>query len=497
MIDWVEANRKSLNPVGSVAGSLSTAVLLFLVFRLAVDLTGVEALGIWSLLQGVMVFSRISDVGAGTNLTRLIAVQVKEHQAANFGVHLATGMLLSTLPTLVLGLIVVSAAGELLHFSYPDLSVSPWQVAALIWCSFLVAVLQSLGNLVAGCLDGYGRMFERGILMAIANFLAIPVAYYLLKTFGPYGIGLSYIFLASVFLLASVTYLAILNYQQIEPPTSNVWEVAKASWRMNVGMIYIGVLRLVFEPTSKILIGEFGGLHYVAFFDLANRVTAQLRMLMSSASQSLLPLLARQDDDVSGASRDALIVWTKTVERWTWYVFSIEILATPLLSHLAFGAWSEYFGIYFLTMSLANTLNALGLTAYYAEVARGRLGELVRIHIYMAALNLSAGVILGVVVGSYGVVMASGLSIAYGGLACLRLGGEATPRSISSFFSLKGQFGKGAFLSLSSLIILILAFYLTGAKGGVVFLSINFLGLACLGALLFSREVAILLKMRT
>ena len=494
MTIWRELDRRKLNPVGSVVGSLSTAVSLFLIFRFAVIFAGVEALGVWSLLQGVMVFSRISDVGAGTNLTRLIAVQVGEHGAANFRVHLATGMLLSTFPTLILGLIVVLASAELLHFGYPNLSIPRNQLSTLIWSSFLVAVLQSLGNLVAGCLDGYGRMFERGIFMAVANGVTIPVSYILIREYGVVGIGFSYIFLAGLFLLGSASYLLLLNFRQSAIPMSNVLSVARASWKVSVGMIYIGVLRLIFEPTSKILIGEFGGLHAVAVFDLANRVTAQIRMLLSSASQSLLPLLARHESADVQSSRSTLLDWSSLLERWAWYAFGLEILSAPLLSHLAFGEWNANFGIYFLSMGLANTLNAFGLTAYYSEVARGYLGSLVRIHIIMAILNVFFGALLGVVIGAYGVVIASAVSIAYGGLACLRLSQVESTRSIRSFFSLRGQFAEGLSVTALSLSILLSSLYLSGTRDGVFLTSVSFMGMVFLSTLLLVREVTRLSK---
>src|SRR5262249_25574975 len=65
-------------------------------------------------------------------------------------------------------------------------------------------------------------------------------------------------------------------------------EMATYSLNVQVG----SAAQLLFEPVTKILMTQFGGLEAVGLFEMANRLVLQVRRLPLSAGEVLVPVVA-------------------------------------------------------------------------------------------------------------------------------------------------------------------------------------------------------------
>lgn len=410
--------RLGLASAASAVSAASTAVAMFIVFRLSAELTSLAAIGAWSLVQGVFLVSRVAEVGAGANITRTVVILHQEGKLSVVSVLLA-GAVVSIVPTIIFGLLImlptrwfvesqVGAAGHLAD-----------AVPTLVWIALLNAAVSSTNSITGAIVEGHGALVWRNINIIFSNIVAAGACYFLVRGFGVVGIAAVTLLTTSVQLVLSSLALAYLSRPQ--PGAHGARHVISSIWRENMSMSAVGLLRLSFEPMAKVLIAHGGSLPAVATFELALRITTQFRVVFQGVAQPLLYAGSRKTLDMSHTTRQLFERSQNLIALAACRLSEPQLLLLPLISLAAFGSLRLDFAVYFTLLLVANAFNMLGIVGYYYQLSSGALGPLVRIQAKMAVMNVVLGVALTAALGALGSVIAYALTFAYGGLASLRL----------------------------------------------------------------------------
>ncbi|MCK1564121.1 hypothetical protein IVB08_09090 [Bradyrhizobium sp. 173] len=403
----------------SVLSAVVTAVVLFALFKLFIGLTSTAAIGCWSLIQGMFLFSRIPDVGVGTNFTRMMALNLKGHFSVSAQHMILAGLLLSTIPVLCIGVALLAPVySYVAEKSAP--AISRHDVLYLTVSAFAVAVLSSSSTICLSVIEGAGKIAHRNIVTIGSNVLGLAVAYPLVSTFGIPGIGFTSIVQSSLLLLFAV-YAISAESRLLKQHGSGIKlsAVVAMVWTDNIRMSAIGLLRLSFEPTTKLLLSRFASLDNVALFELALRVTTQARLTYQAGIAPLLSFGSRsKSEPLTPKVAEAFSVANHLVSMVALAASAVQLVAAPFLSLAGFGRVEPDFILYFEVLVLANCLNSFGIAGYYLQVSGGHLPGLVRIHFLMAIINVSCGIALGSALGATGPVLAYGLAFSFGGLSC-------------------------------------------------------------------------------
>lgn len=402
----------------SLGNTLASAGALFLSYKLAFSHLGASVLGLWALIAGFLAIARLSDNGAASALLRQTALERTEQTVPRYGSHVWAGLSIATAPTAMLGLAVVAIAGAVLPGHVATTAITRAALPIALWGNLLFAVVNSLSGVVGGCLDGAGHLRLRLGLSIVCNvaigccsFLAVP-------RLGLLGFALSQTVPLG---LLVVCYLLVLG--RIPNGLTTTREAYTAAvrgcWSYISRSLFLGILRAGFEPATKMLIGHFADLGAVAAFDLANRVTVQLRQMIMSILQpfSLLAVRRRQELDLA---------MQRSLERWTYGALGLsimicfaQIVTAPLLSRIVTGRFDRLITIWSAMLAVSTYINTSGATAFFAATSAGSLSRLLVIHATMFILNVGLGFILGVHFGGLGVVLAWSVTFALGGLALL------------------------------------------------------------------------------
>jgi hypothetical protein len=205
--------------------------------------------------------------------------------------------------------------------------------------------------------------------------------------------------------------------------------IVRGMWAQNAQLSLIAFLRLTFEPVTKLLISATAGLAIVAAFDLALRISTQLRIFMQALVQPLLLLGARSKEPLDVEAMAQFERMDGLLDKIGRSMVKIQVAAGPVLSLVGFGVINRNFLIFSAILAIANQLNTVGLVGYYYQLSSGSMAPLVRIQAAMALLNVSLASMAAWMSSAAGVVISYAAAIAYGGLASASLIPRRDPQS--------------------------------------------------------------------
>ena len=419
----------TLNSASSLISSITTAAALFLIFRLEVGQVSASAMGCWALLQGFFVGARISDSGAGTNVTRQVAAQIRAGDPVDVARTVIASLLIGTAPVFLLSIAVYfPATGYVTHRFHSEIAAGGIQHLALLSLAF--AVTSSAATIILAALEGMFWLVTRNLLTAAGNLIALVIAFPIIHLTGVPGIGYTYVFMSASQCVLGIVFLVI-ACRKTATCRSRLMSIIRAMWTQNLQLSFIAVLRLTFEPMTKLLLSTTTGLAGIASFDLALRISTQLRVFLQALVQPLLILGARSDSEMDVESKQKFEAMRRHLAWTNSYLLEIQLVAAPLLSWVGFGSLNKSFVIFLAILAFANQINTLGLVGYYYQISSGSMRPLARLQSVMALINLVVGGGACLTGSSIAVVAVYGIAMAYGGLASAALM-EGTVRGIAS-----------------------------------------------------------------
>jgi O-antigen/teichoic acid export membrane protein len=167
------------------------------------------------------------------------------------------------------------------------------------------------------------------------------------------------------------------------------------------------------------LLTSFGGLSAVGYYEMASRLINQVRALIVNANQVMIPVVAQ----ASHSGMDAVVKLYQRTMSVTLLVNVPAICAVISFSSFISVIWIGHIEPAFIfplvILSVTIFFNIMCGPAYYSSLGQGKLNLLVYVHVFMAALNIILGWILGKLFGGHGVVLAWGLTFTLGSLALI------------------------------------------------------------------------------
>jgi O-antigen/teichoic acid export membrane protein len=394
---------------------VSAGVLYFL-YRFLLDRIGVEGLGIWSLVLAATSLVRLSDLGMGGSVIRFVssslaqgdslrASQVVQTSAIVVGTASAAALFCSH-PVIAWGL------GYFLQGQDLDsaIQILPYVLLA-VWLSMVAGVFQS-------GLDGCQQIGVRNGFDIAANVLYLVAALVLVPKRGIVGLGMAQVLQAALLLLAN--WLAL---RRVLPLPWALFRFSRTRlaeiWGYSMHLQGIAVVALLIEPTTKALLGKFGGLAMVGYYDMAAKMLNQFRSLMVSVNLVLVPVIARLEQ-VSPSQVEPVYSLSYRIG----FYLSVPLYAglfamLPALSLAWIGRHESTFVLSSMMMTVGMFLNSLVNPAYITNLGLGKLRQNLHGFLVMATLNAILGYILGRTFGGFGVVLASVIAMAIGSWAIL------------------------------------------------------------------------------
>lgn len=380
------------------------ALTLFVAYRIGLYLFGLSVLGVWSIAAASATLGRLGDFGFAGAVPRLVASHNSTGTYSQIPALIETAALAVIAGIIILSILMfypllVFARGVATPEALP--LVFPLLVGANI-----ALVATGIGSAFLGCLDGLGAFRIRAAI-SILSVIANPLIVYLLgPAFGPISLAIGAIVQATLTVVLGwlalrvrIHGLSLIPYVWSRPAFSALIEIGKFAQANSV-------LIMLFEPASRMLAGRFGGLEFAAIFDLAAKVSGNLRLLFSSFSQALVPFhaaLVRQPQEAQRLFISSTL-FTAPVAAIT---SAIALALAPMFSLFSLTTIDLRFVGTFWLLLLGNLINVVGGPAYAYMLGGGVVA------VATQALGLQAGVFLSVAVLLKWLAVDDGVSIAY------------------------------------------------------------------------------------
>jgi len=381
----------------------------YVLYKFLLGTIGIALLGVWSIVLATTSVGRLSQLGFGPSVVRFVALNVARRDFDGVANVVHSGLIfiggVSAVAILIffpfarwgLGLVVEPDVLE------PALELLPWALGSL-WLTMIAGVYQ------AG-LHGYQRMDLRTTLVMMSTILYLLLALAFVPAHGLMGLAWAQLVQSAVLLVATAGLLKLIQPTLPLLPTRFRKDTFRELMTYGLNVQATTALNMVLDPLTKGLLAKFGGVALVGWYEMANRMVIQLRSLLNSASEALVPAFAHlQQTDAAAVQRVYLEAY-RVVFFLVMPALAFTVVATPLVSEVWIGRYEAHFTNYAFLMAGGLFLAMLSTPAFMANLGLGSLRSNTISYASMVAVVAVLGTVLGVVLGGAGVVAA--FAIAY------------------------------------------------------------------------------------
>lgn len=370
------------NAVWNVAEALATSLALFLVYRAILAELGVSAMGIWALVVSATAVGRVGDLGVSGGLTRFVAIR----QAVNGDpplkstpakpeaiVYVETALLMNAgLYTVLAGLIYWPAWWAL---GWATEGADTSAARDLLAYAVAAFALQSVSSVVMSALVGAHRSDIKSMIMLASYCIQATVALVYIERLGLAGLAVAQI--------VQYVGITIAGWVAISIVLSGTWKgqlprrfdltALRELFGFGLRLQALTLSTFMFEPAVKFVLSSTLGVGVLGLYELASRVTMQVRALVLAPSQNLTPLLATKlqsrDADLTSIYRRSVLLLSAAAL----VAMGGLALGSPLVSIIWFGRIDWLFVTLSALVAAGWLVNMYAVPGYYLGIASGRL----------------------------------------------------------------------------------------------------------------------------
>jgi O-antigen/teichoic acid export membrane protein len=403
----------SKNILFSVLDVLSSSIVLFVLYKYIIDTIGIEKLGIWSLILAATSISRISEFGLSGSVVKFVAKYIALGKKDDASKVIETTLItLSLFFGLMLSLAYWPIAWGIKYIVPPEglhlaQQLVPYALISL-WLTIITTVVQS-------GLDGCQRIDLRRMVMICGNILYLITALMLISKYGLLGLAYSQIIQQIALLISSLVILWKILPEVSVIPKKWTFTIFREILKYGLNFQAISILAMFIDPLTKILLGKFGALDSVGYYEMASKVVQKFRSLLINANQVMVPVYATLQEYDAGDIKNVYKINVRMIMYLSIPGYLFIIALSPAISSLWIGHYEPFFLFCIVLLSFAWLVNTINAPAYFAFMGIGRLRWNLVGHVVMASLCLILGISLGMLYGEHGVITGRFLSSGIGG----------------------------------------------------------------------------------
>jgi O-antigen/teichoic acid export membrane protein len=287
------------------------------------------------------------------------------------------------------------------------------QARALLPYALTTLVIGALSGVCLSALDGCQRMDLRAILGTTGSLVQLISAYCLVPRLALLGLAIGQVIQSVAVFVAGIALLLKL----VGPGLYDFKGWRKSTFveliRYGTGFQAAAFGQILFEPAVKAILTRYSGLEFTGYYEMANRMILQLRSLLVSAYQSLVPYVAgalKSEEELRGIYISSY--------RLLFFFAALGFGFVGLVLPFALQLWLGRFVPRFIEIGelclLGWALNTLNTPAYFIFLGIGKLRWPVLAHTVIGVFSAGLGIVFGSLFGGFGVLAAVAAVLAFG-----------------------------------------------------------------------------------
>lgn len=392
-------------------------ILLFALYHFLITQLPIETFGVWSLVMATVSFCQTANFGVAKSLMHFVpralgdndpvlAVKFIETMTITiFFVFIVLGAALYIPAQWMLGSVIEGASLQ------DALDLLPWAFASL--------VISNIGLVSLSGLRALHRGYNASIFTILGGVVQFVAALILVPDYGIISMGWAQL-LQSIVIWGG-SWVLLVRALPGTPYFVRRFDrtVFMRSFKYGLKLQAISLIVMFIQPTTKYLLGIYGSLAAVGYFEFAERMLQRFAKLVTQSTLVLVPVLSDLSHKQKDKIRDLLVQANSVV------FFLSPVLMFGLMAGMQGIAWlwlkDPYapFVLYACILATAMVFNLIASPAFNLGHGTGELGANVTGIAINAATNVIFGLALGSFFGAVGVVVGLALSNVCGNLYIL------------------------------------------------------------------------------
>lgn len=406
-------NRQILkNAITSITQIVVNGGILFVLYKFLLKSLGPEQLGIWALVLATTSIMNVANLGLSGSVVKFAAkylakgeknTVLKIIQTASVSVGLFIGSVLALAYPMVKGILGLVVTSEHLPSA---LIILPY--------SFFSLWIMSVTSIFLSGLDGHQRIDLRNYLLVAGASLYLIFSFIFVPYYGLKGVAYAQVTQSMFILVSSYFLLKKLLPDLRFLPIGWDKEAFKEIIGYGINFQVISITQMLYDPITKAFLSKFGGLSFVGYYEMANKMILQFRALIVSANRVLVPTIADLQEKAKGKIRDVYSTSYNLLFYLALPLYSLIIVSLPLISQIWIGHYERSFVMLGTLLATGWFLNTLNAPAYFVYLGLGELKWNVISHISIGMLNAGLGFVLGILFDGIGVAIAWIIALSFG-----------------------------------------------------------------------------------
>lgn len=396
------------NTLSGAGQLLLTASLTFFSIPVFIHTLGEEAYGAFSIVTLAGNLNIFASLGLNTALLRFLSAQGKSRES-DFDIAITMGLLLVII--LPLSALALNHQNYILQHLLGLSDALYSQVVDLYQYVLIANVLLLLGQTFTTVLDAQQRMYLTNFYQLIYSVLywgGILVA--VSVGFGMNELGLVVLGSAAIwFGLVAVAAWQTWGWLKLGGLRHELPQVVRKQISFSSKVYAAGLLTMLFEPITKILVARLIGVREVGYLEIAYKVRSQLGALTTRMIYPIFPKIVQETDPrrlsqlLGNYQTGMVLVLLPFLFFFTLVVPDLLLIWLPNASEIVITAT--------LCISVTFILNSLSLPPYYFLMSRQHVGKTVLIQVTNVVVNLVVGLLTYQLLGVYGFVLGNCVAI--------------------------------------------------------------------------------------
>lgn len=430
----MQKSKLFFNSIAAIGQVLIVGIVYLVLYRYLLVTLGIELLGVWSLIIASTSLALIANFGISTSIIKFVATYYARNDFDRLRKLIFTAAVF-IIGTYSIISVVILIAGTYVLPHFIEAKYLPIALEILPF-SLLSLIINALGGVISSCLDGIQKNYIKSYIVSFSSIVLFALSVLLTPKFGLKGLIFAQIFQAIIVLVASIYYLS----KSIKSIFTLQWNWSKSLFKeiINYGikMQALSFMQMSFEPVTKALLSKYGGLAMVGYYEMASRLVTQLRSLIVSANQVIIPVVAEAKETKETYVKELYIKTFSIVLLFDIVLITGIIITAPIVSFLWIGKIVPFFLFAVVLNSIVAFVNICSNPAYFSYLGEGKLNWLIYSYIAITVLNPILSYFLGIEFNGYGVVVGWNIAFLIGSLLVLFSYHQKNHISLKSLLSL-------------------------------------------------------------
>ncbi len=399
----------TFNAFSAILQVVISGIVYLILYKLILAQIGIKLLGVWSLIIASTSVASIANFGISSSIVKFVSTYYARKRIDLIIKLVFTALIFILLTYTIISVLLYFLSTHLLHFAIEGkyigiaLSILPFSLFSLI--------INALSGVFNSAIDGIQRNYVKSYIITSSSIVILFFSFFLTPKYGLLGLVYAQIFQSIFVLFISAAYFKKLF--QFEFDFRWRWDLAlfKEIFSYGIKVQFSSILEMTVDPIIKFLLSKFGGLTIVGYYEMATRLVLQMRGLIVSANQVLIPVIS-ESKEINPENIN--IVYNKVFS----FILYLNIILTttilvsaPFVSLIWIGYYESIFVNVLLLSSVAFFFNITSTPAYFNFMGEGRLNDIILAVSVGFSITIGLGYLLGSNFGGLGVVIAANIGL--------------------------------------------------------------------------------------